>query len=557
MNPLVPQPPFVWPEPRVIAQMRTYEHEPPYGALAHESKSVFGVVSALTLRAVAVLESWLTVNPDLRVSLIIAVYPACATRETDIIRLLQVAKSNSERVSIHIYPLARITDRATNALCFLKKLSDVVHLVTGPSEDLGLGPCQDGQANFALRADPVLVEAFTRHFEWLWAHSQDITVEGVTAIPDLILPAGTEAGARLWQDYLDLCLGGTLFVEAQSRSAQVDPDTGSIAIVSSEGKAIPSPTEALGFPKLDAMAERMARLYEKGALVSLDKLSKIPPLDAPLDPRLFGERTEVQSGKITRKVSMRISVIDERDLIELNKRKQEARTLLTKFAYGLADNMRWMPFTARALYEAEMARINAEGKAFVATLLKGGVDAFIDARLGSVVDDINAMYAELGRRGKVPDDVVSHIVDSLKERLSKADAANFVPTLSYSTISFASTETALASPWGQAYSLLSDIVRFPRKALTDYFFWRGLRVRSDDLLEAMNVADDALCCDFRVRGIEDRCRAELALLSEIELASIESRDRCELMWRILAGDSLEVITEALRQAEEPSQAEMS
>jgi hypothetical protein len=41
-------------------------------------------------------------------------------------------------------------------------------------------------------------------------------------------------------------------------------------------------------------------------------------------------------------------------------------------------------------------------------------------------------------------------------------------------ISFSRTDNAMVSPWGQAFSLLADIAVFPRKALTDSFFFRGL-----------------------------------------------------------------------------------
>jgi hypothetical protein len=67
-----------------------------------------------------------------------------------------------------------------------------------------------------------------------------------------------------------------------------------------------------------------------------------------------------------------------------------------------------------------------------------------------------------------------------------------MPKLSYSVVSFSRTDNAIVSPWGQAFSLLADVAAFPRKALTGSFFLRGLKVPEDDLIEAMNVADDAL-----------------------------------------------------------------
>ena len=51
--------------------------------------------------------------------------------------------------------------------------------------------------------------------------------------------------------------------------------TSEIKICSEDGQAVAPPTEELGLPKLDQLAEQMARLYEKGALVSIDKLGRI------------------------------------------------------------------------------------------------------------------------------------------------------------------------------------------------------------------------------------------------------------------------------------------
>lgn len=98
-----------------------------------------------------------------------------------------------------------------------------------------------------------------------------------------------------------------------------------------------------------------------------------------------------------------------------------------------------------------------------------------------------------------------------------------MPTISYSKISFTSTDNERSSPWGQAFSLLADVAAFPRKALTDSFFFRGLKVSEDDLIEAMNVADDALCRDLRDRSIKERCRQELDMISQIEKEPIEPK----------------------------------
>jgi hypothetical protein len=534
----------------VREQIGEYLHEPPFGQLASEAGALFGIASSLTGKGIGVLEAWLENNPDLKVRLIVMVYPACPTGQADLSRLLSVAESASDRLFIHIYPLERTADRGTNALCFVAKaFSDAVHVVTGPSEDFGLAPRQDGHANFVFRADPALVDSLKRYFDWLWCNSRELTANGTALIPHLILAEGTEEGARQWRDYMNGSVDAAIPEDQPRAVAQVDPDTGDVTLRSENGTEFLAPTEELGLKKLDSLAERVARLYEKGALVSVDKLSRIPPLDAPLDPSSLDDPSEMQEGNVRRTVNMRVSAIDENTLKEIENRRKGLRTLLTKFTFGLADNMRWMPATAQNLFESELKRVNEEGQKLISDLLKGDVDAFVNARHDGLVADINGMYRQLGRTGQVTADVITRVEEALKSRLRKAQSANFMPKLSYSRLSFASTDNALASPWGQAYSLLSDLATFPRKALTDGFFFRGLKVQKKDLIRAMNVADDALCRNLGTLDVEDRCKAELDLLSRIEKAPLESRSRCELVCRILDGAAIESIEEELKKKE--------
>jgi hypothetical protein len=268
--------------------------------------------------------------------------------------------------------------RATSALCFLAATSDTVHIAVGAFEDMGMGFDECASPNFIFRGDPALIEGFRRYFDWLWGKTREITAAGVAQIPDLVIPAGSPEAAQLWQTYIDTCTDAAPFDGTPLTIVRVDADTGDVILESENGDAIIPPTEEIGIQKLDAVAEQIARLYDKGALVSIDKLSRVPPLDAPLNPSLFGDSSELHKGGVTRKVSMRVSIIDEQTLKEIEKRRQALRTLLTKFSYGLADNMRWMPAAARELFESELKRINEEGQKVISDLLGGDVGAFID-----------------------------------------------------------------------------------------------------------------------------------------------------------------------------------
>src|SRR5262249_47596532 len=159
---------------------------------------------------------------------------------------------------------------------------------------------------------------------------------------------------------------------------------------------------------------------------------RIPPLDAPLDPSLFGDSSELQKGNVTRKVSMRVSIIDDRILKDINKRRKGLGPLLAKFTFRLADNMRWMPTAARELFETELVRVNEGGQKLISDLLKGDVDSFIKARREQLIVDINEMSGALRSSGHVTEDVLNKVTDRLKNRLTKAQGGSLMPTLSYS-----------------------------------------------------------------------------------------------------------------------------
>jgi len=544
---LKPHLPFVWPDRQVFTEPNIYEHHPPFGDLALGATWLFGVVPALTARGVSILVDWLDRNAALKISIIVVVYPACAVSQSDLADLQTLAHHHPDRFSARILALEQVTDRSINALCLSSIDSDAVHMVVGTSEDLGLDPWKDGHFNLAFQANPSLVEAFRCHFDWLWGRSGDVFLAGAINIPELVLPSGTVEAAAAWQAYRD---------ELQSDEAHEGMSDGNVQAVLDLGEAIPapseedepqSPTERLGIKALDPLAKFVGELYGKGSLVSIDKLTRIPPLDAPVDPSIFGDASELRSGSAVRTVNMRVSVIDKKTLKEIDKCRLAQRTLLTKLSFGLADNMRWMPDAARKLFEAALSGANDEGLKLVKDLLEGDVDAFLAGQREKLEIDLNGIYSQLGRSGHVTFDAIEKVVASLRVRLTKAQSSNFMPKISYSPISLSFAENAFSSPWGQAFSLLSDIAVFPRKAHAEKFFFNGIKIPKKDLLEAMNVADDALLREPITWETEDRCKAEIGLLSKIEDAPIEPNDRCDLVWKIIQGTAITTVEAELEE----------
>ena len=488
---------------------------------------------------------WLEHNDRLTVKLIVAVYPTCPTHQDDIERLRALADRDRKALEIRLRPYAWVTDRPTNVLCFLDQALDAVDIMIGSSENLGFDPSPDGKINLVFRTDPALSESFQQYFTWLWAQARDIRTARFPHIPTLVLPEGSVEAARQWEAFCHACLDDAQDADAPHEIAHVDPETGAVSLKNSEGQDVVSPSVAAGLPEFDPLADFVARLYSKGKLVTIDKFSRMLPLDAPLEPAWFGDAAERQHGNVTRRVSMRISIIDEHTLKEIEKRRKGLRDLLNKFTFGLADNTRWMPERARPLFDAEMQRVNEEGQKLVSNLLQGNVAAFLAQKKDALIADLNAMYQALGQQGQVTANVIARVCKSLEERLMKAQAANFMPALSYTDIAFSHTSNTWANPWGQAYTLLADIADFPRKALTDPSFFRGLSVSEDELIGAMNVADDALLRDSSFRRLKNRCKLELNLLRYIEQSSCTPKDKCELVRKVITGCDLRTVAAAL------------
>ncbi len=77
--------------------------------------------------------------------------------------------------------------------------------------------------------------------------------------------------------------------------------------------------------------------------------------------------------------------------------------------------------------------------------------------------------------------------------------------------------------------LLKGIAEFPRKAMTDRFFWRGIATDEDVLIKAMNVAGDYLVEDYGGRKAMQRAKLELGLIKQLENASGDALAKCRAL----------------------------
>ena len=90
----------------------------------------------------------------------------------------------------------------------------------------------------------------------------------------------------------------------------MNPESGEVVLVNEQGEQLASPTEEIGVPKLDAFAEGVTRVFDLGALVSIDKLSRIPPLEAPVKPEWFGVDSFRKTGMVSAQTSIKVAPFD-------------------------------------------------------------------------------------------------------------------------------------------------------------------------------------------------------------------------------------------------------
>ena len=144
--------------------------------------------------------------------------------------------------------------------------------------------------------------------------------------------------------------------------AIVDPESGEVVLVDRDNEAVPSPTEAIGVPKLDPLSDYVARVFELGALVSVDKLSRIPPLEAPVKPEWFGVDSFRQTGMVKAQTSIKVAPFDETTLKKIDRLRRVSGELLPRYSFALADRVRWMPKQAIPLFEAALTAANEDAK---------------------------------------------------------------------------------------------------------------------------------------------------------------------------------------------------
>ena len=96
-------------------------------------------------------------------------------------------------------------------------------------------------------------------------------------------------------------------------------------------------------------------------------------------------------------------------------------------------------------------------------------------------------------------------------------------------------------PLGTGIPVLKGIAEFPREAMTNRFFWQGIRTDEDALIQAMDVVGDYLVTEYGSRKAKHRAEQDLVLIKGLENSIADPQEKSHALWVLMTtGDDAEV-----------------
>lgn len=494
------------------------------------------VISRLDAFGVQTILEWIQRARDITVRIVVLVHATCPTRSEDLAALISLADVCADKLRFFVQPLAHWGEELTWVRFDYGKDSPPL-LWIAAAGNLGLRHQAPHNGHLLLTPDAGMDEQFLGWYSAVEAVAVPLS-QRTSAIPPLVPAQGTMEGRLVWEAYLEKCRSETVAPESEHKGPDPMPSD------SQENSQKQTPEEIAeevrkeaGIPKPDPLVPIVSQLFQKGFHVTLDKATRIPPLDVPINAQFFGIDRVRQRGVISRHVGYNISILDDKVNKELEKHRKAASDILPKFTFALADGNRWMPHAAKALYESELKKAEESGSGALREVFGGNTKAFIASKREVVAKDAQQHYHEFNPGQQIPEEYIGKILEALESRFDRALTGKFVPELSEVGTTFrAPREGDSDANWAVARRLLVSVAEYPRKAIKDYnYFFRGLRVEPGELLDAMNVLDDQISSRASDRRAEQTAKDELDCLEAIEDSELDDRDKCGEIVALLRG----------------------
>lgn len=542
MQPITPKSPYFWPETKVLGCGLEYAHKPPFLPLLEAADAVAGLVLDLNETGIDWLMQKLLSRPNITCSLLVGVYPACPTRKEHLLRLLEIKQKFSAKessVEFRILPMQLLVNKdhrnaalPPSSLQIQNSGSGESHFAIGSCGNFGQDKSPTTALNLVFRAEAPLLDTWRKWFDWVWTTSAPLT-PATCEIPHLVPAEGELEAALMWEAF-----EAQLLPHEEIARVVVDPITGEVKAETKDGGQALLPTELNKIPKLDPLAAILAEVYEQGMLVTVDKHTRIPPLDAPVDPRWFGESALEERGGVQRKVQYRVSALDEKDLKAIEDLRKGATKLLDYFSFSLADSVKWMPDRARPLFNKALKDLNTQGLAHLKGLVGASVAGFVEAKKSKIAADAKSMYQRINPGQSLPGDLLAKIMQEIRKRFEKVLTGSLVPEFNFNRVSFPVREAGEdRTAWGQACSLLTDMALLMREPFAGDFFGRGMPMPLSlpELLAAMDLLEDVALKKFAPGQRNPDALIEVKLIKRIVGSGADSKQKCEILIALIKG----------------------
>lgn len=505
--------------------------------------AVFGQVAAPSENSLALLEGALVQFPEVSILLVVCVYPTCATRADDLRRLEELCERHGGRLEARVRAFPWFSNRPSTLLCLYGGHGHSACLETS-KEDLGLDRLPAGKLELTRELSGGEVNRVKSWFDPLWARSARLSAADVLQLPALVLPRAVGDGGELWSAYMRAVKEGSCTLDEPTLDeptideptideltideltideldeADFEADAECDAEDDFEPKSDESPTDAVGVEGVSAAWVAYEQILSRGSQVEIDRGARIAPVDVPLDPKLLSENPEVKVGRASRRVSMKVRVLDDEDAQRIESYRAAIGPLVRKFSLKSGETNRWMPDTAKPLFETRRAALNAIARKECDELFGGDVDDYLACRLCDIKVDLFELVvdAKLSPPASL-EGVVQIVRKQARTRLEPLLSRDLLPPVNLLRVSPQASLEDGSLPWRQARVLLTSIAKYPRLALCGLTENITVDLRED--LEAMDVVGDELLVSLRALK-QDHCQEHLVAVAKRDLEALKS-----------------------------------
>lgn len=535
---------------------------------------ILGIVSDLDDRGLEWLAKRLQ-GEFRRIFVIVSVYAGCQTRCKHLSGLLDLQEPQEDkktRPEFRILPMDAPIGAPANCLTVLPEDRGNSVFLFGSTPNLGSADPDPTQFCIAFQAAPNLTGVWARWFDSTWQKAVPLT-ESTARIPYLVPAAGSSEAATRWRDYCqrlkdesqrlknELSAARTSVgeqPEPEENANSSDQDLESLGPDSTPNqKTDQTPSESVGIPKLDEIAERAMHLVEGGKQVTIDHRSAAAPLEVSFPPNLLRQNAENRVGTVIQRQSFRISAFSPEELKLIEKFRNASRTIVSKLSLPMGTGLYWMPSKMIPIFRGEFSAKNAEAKENLKDLVGSNAHDFVESKKKKIEQDLYKTYRRLGGKGILPTDALTAVLDLLGQRIREALALeSILARVTFSSVNFDLQQDGpqeSESPWAQVEKLILALAKFPRMAIAKPKSLSGLVTPEAEILDAMNIADDVILKGEREnrRIAKGASSWDLVMIDKISEANIKARSRCQACFKMIGGATPDQILSYISREELP------